>query len=143
MFNLLDDARLNVTLEGEDNGTGVLASAHEKGVTLLLWNLPEVKDGLPVTKNKVTINLENLPFGTYRLVRHLVDSQHMPGQMQMVEHKRLIIDNVPDDQVFDTIYHTRLPLTLSLETYGLTLLQLNLEIEHSANLDLGFRDRQN
>jgi len=138
MFNKLAPTRIQTTLKNEGDGTGVIATRHEEGVDLLIWNLPEVNEKLPIKQNKVTLYVENLPQGTYHYTRYLVDSQHMPGPMQKVERKSLLM-NVPENMIFNSGQVVKPPITFDLETYGVTLVQLEIDIKHSDDIDFGWR----
>ncbi len=111
-FNLLEDFRIRAEVDGKDSGVGILATGTYGRIALMVWNYPDDEGASGVESRSVSINLNNLGAGAYRVKRQLVDPDH---HTSMDPH-------VAEEFTIDS--GGEMKLNFDLKTFGITFVEL-------------------
>ncbi len=111
-FNQLEEFRMQADVDGKDSGIGILPTGTYGRIALMVWNYPEDEGAGGPESRSVSILLEKLGPGTYRVKRQLVDTDHNTSvEPDIVEE--LTVDSDGE-----------MNLNFDLKTFGITFIEL-------------------
>ena len=115
MFDMLGSTRVRAEVAENGSSVQVLCSKNGDKVTLMVWDFPYRMEKMENLNKSVRIALENLPRGDYKMVRYLVDDDHMGSQtMERVEDQQIHAD-------------AKAELEFELVPYGVTFIELTAD----------------
>ena len=111
-YHSLEDFRMKAEADERDSGIGILGTGTHGRIALMVWNYPDDEGARGVESQSVSIHLENLGAGTYRVKRQLVDPDHHTG----------VEPHVAEEFTIDS--DGALDLNFDLKNFGITFIEL-------------------